>query len=182
MREYLARLLRAAGYQVTTVADGRAALDAARSGQPDLVLTDVMMPGLDGLGLVSALRADPRTGLIPVVFLSARAGEEAAAAGLAAGADDYLPIEANHAFLVLVGYDPGGLPYQWPHPWLPDPAADPEGHKLVQQAFAGYRQDGGGRYTVPVRHRDGHTVWLACNSASLPATAGPRCSSAPRGT
>jgi signal transduction histidine kinase/FixJ family two-component response regulator len=91
MREYLARLLRAAGYHVTTVADGQVALDAARAGQPDLVLTDVMMPGLDGLGLVSALRADPRTGLIPVVFLSARAGEEAAAAGLAAGADDYLP-------------------------------------------------------------------------------------------
>ena len=89
MRDYLRRLLRPA-YQVVTVTDGRAALDAARSRPPDLIISDVMMPELDGLALVTALRADPRTADIPVLLLSARAGQEAAIEGLDAGADDYL--------------------------------------------------------------------------------------------
>jgi PAS domain S-box-containing protein len=90
MREYLARLLRAAGYQVTAVTDGQAALDAVRAGPPDLVISDVMMPRLDGLGLVAALRAEERTAAVPVLLLSARAGQEASIEGLRAGADDYL--------------------------------------------------------------------------------------------
>ena len=61
MREYLARLLRTAGYHVTMVTDGQAALAAVRVGLPDLVISDVMMPRLDGLGLVAAVRADART-------------------------------------------------------------------------------------------------------------------------
>jgi PAS domain S-box-containing protein len=89
MREYLRRLLRAS-YQVTAVADGLTALDAVRVSPPDLVISDVMMPGLDGLALVAALRSDPRTADVPVLLLSARAGEEAAIEGLEAGADDYL--------------------------------------------------------------------------------------------
>ena len=158
MREYLARLLRSAGYQVTTVTDGQAALDAVRAGAPDLVISDVMMPRLDGLGLVAALRADARTAAVPVLLLSARAGQEASIEGLRAGADDYLVkpfsaaellararasvelarfrnresqfrrtlidslqegffltdqegtiLEANQAFLALVGYQPGRL-------------------------------------------------------------------------
>jgi PAS domain S-box-containing protein len=90
MRGYLGRLLRSAGHQVTTVTDGQAALDAARAGIPDLVVSDVMMPRLDGLQLVAALRADPRTSGTPVLLLSARAGAEASIEGLEAGADDYL--------------------------------------------------------------------------------------------
>jgi PAS domain S-box-containing protein len=90
MRGYLTRLLQAAGYTVRQVADGQAALDAARTEQPDLVVSDVMMPRLDGLRLVEALRADPRTEGIPVVLLSARAGQDASIEGLEAGADDYL--------------------------------------------------------------------------------------------
>ncbi|KES05990.1 histidine kinase [Streptomyces toyocaensis] len=90
MREYLARLLDGAGYQVDTVRDGLAALQAVRADAPDLVISDVMMPGLDGRGLVAALRADPRTASVPVVLLSARAGQEASIEGLQAGADDYL--------------------------------------------------------------------------------------------
>jgi PAS domain S-box-containing protein len=63
---------------------------AARIHRPDLVISDVMMPGLDGFQLLTALRADPGTAAIPVILLSARAGEEATVEGLAAGADDYL--------------------------------------------------------------------------------------------
>ncbi|MCZ7373585.1 SpoIIE family protein phosphatase [Micromonospora sp. WMMC250] len=90
MREYLSRLLRAAGYQVEAVNDGHLALQAARAHQPDLVVSDVMMPALDGLQLVAALRAEPRTAGTPVLLLSARAGQEASIEGLEAGADDYL--------------------------------------------------------------------------------------------
>ncbi|WP_431936582.1 SpoIIE family protein phosphatase [Micromonospora sp. RP3T] len=90
MREYLTRLLRSAGHRVQAVADGQKALEAARTHAPDLVVSDVMMPRLDGLQLVAALRADSRTAGTPVLLLSARAGEEAAIEGLEAGADDYL--------------------------------------------------------------------------------------------
>jgi PAS domain S-box-containing protein len=89
MRHYLGRLLRAA-YEVEEVADGQAALAVAHDRPPGLVLADVMMPGLDGFGLLHELRADPRTRTVPVVLLSARAGEESRVEGLAAGADDYL--------------------------------------------------------------------------------------------
>lgn len=90
MRDYVRRLLTDSGYQVEAVVDGQAALQAARKQQPDLVLTDVMMPGLDGLGLLEELRKDERLKTIPVIMLSARAGEESQIGGLQAGADDYL--------------------------------------------------------------------------------------------
>src|SRR4029079_18044015 len=90
MREYLTRLLRSAGYRVTAVSDGEAALMAVRADVPDIVVSDVMMPRLDGLALVATLRADPRTAAVPVLLLSARAGQEASIEGLRAGADDYL--------------------------------------------------------------------------------------------
>jgi PAS domain S-box-containing protein len=89
MRDYVRRLL-AGRYTVRTVADGRAALASARAERPDLVLTDVMMPRLDGFGLLRELRADPQTATIPVIMLSARAGEEARVDGIQSGADDYL--------------------------------------------------------------------------------------------
>jgi signal transduction histidine kinase/DNA-binding response OmpR family regulator len=90
MREYLHRLLTGRGWTVEVVADGEAALRVARRRRPDLVLADVMMPGLDGFALMRALRADPATADVPVVLLSARAGEDARVEGLDAGADDYL--------------------------------------------------------------------------------------------
>lgn len=90
MRDYLTRLLGSAGYEVTTAVDGQEALSAIRADRPDLVVSDVMMPRLDGLGLVTALRADSRTAAVPVLLLSARAGQEASIEGLHAGADDYL--------------------------------------------------------------------------------------------
>jgi serine phosphatase RsbU (regulator of sigma subunit)/DNA-binding NarL/FixJ family response regulator/anti-sigma regulatory factor (Ser/Thr protein kinase) len=89
LRDYVARLLRPY-WEVSTAEDGRAALELAARQSFDLVLTDVMMPRLDGFGLIAALRADERTRQVPIVVLSARAGEEASGEGLAAGADDYL--------------------------------------------------------------------------------------------
>jgi signal transduction histidine kinase len=90
MRDYAARLLRGQGWVVDTAADGAAALAAARRDPPDLILSDVMMPRLDGFGLLRAVRADPRTSTTPIILLSARAGEEARVEGLDTGADDYL--------------------------------------------------------------------------------------------
>jgi diguanylate cyclase (GGDEF)-like protein/PAS domain S-box-containing protein len=89
MRDYVRRLL-SDRYDVEAVADGEEALIAARRQAPDLVLTDVMMPRLDGLALLRELRADPFTRSVPIVLLSARAGEEARIEGRATGADDYL--------------------------------------------------------------------------------------------
>jgi signal transduction histidine kinase len=89
MRNYVRRLLDDR-YDVLAVPDGLAALAAAKEQPPDLVLTDVMMPGLDGFGLLRELRADTRTRTVPIILLSARAGEESAVEGLDAGADDYL--------------------------------------------------------------------------------------------
>jgi PAS domain S-box-containing protein len=90
MRQYVSRLLRSAGYLVDAVTDGRQALERVRASVPDLIVSDVMMPRLDGLALVAALRADPRLAAVPVLLLSARAGQEASIEGLQAGADDYL--------------------------------------------------------------------------------------------
>ncbi|MDI6102704.1 response regulator [Actinoplanes sp. NEAU-A12] len=90
MRAYLTRLLTGEGWRVETAADGEAALTAIRRGRPDLLITDVMMPRLDGFALVRTLRADPATRSLPVVMLSARAGQESGVEGFAAGADDYI--------------------------------------------------------------------------------------------
>jgi PAS domain S-box-containing protein len=89
MRDYVRRLL-ASRYEVDVAADGEAALAAIARRKPDLLLADVMMPRLDGLGLLARLRADPRTKTLPIILVSARAGEEARVQGLAAGADDYV--------------------------------------------------------------------------------------------
>jgi PAS domain S-box-containing protein len=89
MRTYVCSLL-ADRYAVRTAVDGAEALETARADPPHLVLTDVMMPRLDGFGLLAELRADPATMHVPVVMLSARSADEAAVIGLEAGADDYL--------------------------------------------------------------------------------------------
>jgi PAS domain S-box-containing protein len=89
MRLYLVRLL-SERFDAIAVANGRDALEAARKQLPDLVLSDVMMPELDGFGLLRELRANPETRTIPIILLSARAGEESRVEGLDAGSDDYL--------------------------------------------------------------------------------------------
>jgi signal transduction histidine kinase len=89
MRTYLQQLL-AQRWRVDIARDGREALRAAREHTPDLVITDVMMPNLDGFGLLRELRQDPETRSIPVMMLSARAGEESRVEGFEAGANDYV--------------------------------------------------------------------------------------------
>ena len=89
MRQYLRHLL-GARYEVHAVSDGRQALEATRLLRPALVLADVMMPQLDGFGLLRAIRDDASLASMPVILLSARAGEESRVEGLQAGADDYL--------------------------------------------------------------------------------------------
>ncbi|HEY9747730.1 MAG TPA: ATP-binding protein [Allocoleopsis sp.] len=98
MRDYVKRLL-SQRYQVETVTNGLVALEAIQQHPPDLVLSDVMMPGLDGFELLRSLRnplpgslldKNSRVQDIPVILLSARAGEESRIEGLQAGADDYL--------------------------------------------------------------------------------------------
>ncbi len=88
MREYLSQLLR--DWTITTAPDGLAALDQVRATPPHLIITDVMMPRLGGFDLLRELRSDSRTRAIPVLMLSARAGEEARVSGFGAGADDYI--------------------------------------------------------------------------------------------
>ena len=90
MRSYVQRLLTAEGFIVEACPDGVAALDAARRQRPDLILTDIMMPHLDGFGLLKAVREDASLRDVPCILLSARAGEEARVEGIQAGADDYL--------------------------------------------------------------------------------------------
>ncbi|HJU16406.1 MAG TPA: PAS domain-containing protein [Stellaceae bacterium] len=89
MRDYLRRLL-GVRYRVRAAANGAEALAALRAELPDLLLSDVMMPRMDGYALLRAVRADPDLAGLPVILLSARAGEEASRDGLEAGADDYL--------------------------------------------------------------------------------------------
>jgi PAS domain S-box-containing protein len=104
MREYIARLL-SSRFEVTAVANGQAALEAALNQQPDLLLTDVMMPQLDGLGLLRQMRARAALKSVPIILLSARAGEEARVEGLDAGADDYLikPFHARELLAKITG-------------------------------------------------------------------------------
>ncbi|WP_305787220.1 chemotaxis protein CheB [Symbioplanes lichenis] len=89
LRDYLGRLLGAA-WTVRLAGNGRQALELIRSERPDLVLSDVMMPELDGSTLLTAVRTDRELASTPVVLLTARAGEAAAVDGLLAGADDYI--------------------------------------------------------------------------------------------
>jgi signal transduction histidine kinase len=89
MREYVTGLL-GWRFEVVPAENGRLALELAALRTPDLVLTDVMMPEMDGFGLLAGLRDNPATRAVPVIMLSARAGEEARIEGMDAGADDYL--------------------------------------------------------------------------------------------
>ncbi|KAI8591459.1 hypothetical protein BDZ88DRAFT_410612 [Geranomyces variabilis] len=90
MRDYVSRLLLQSGYKVTVVSDGAEALESALATPPDLILSDITMPNLDGVELLRAVRKSSKLKSTPLILLSARAGEEAKVQGLELGADDYL--------------------------------------------------------------------------------------------
>jgi CheY-like chemotaxis protein len=98
VRAYVRSILESS-YRVLEAVDGEAGLEAARDALPDLVIADVMMPGLDGFGLARALRADPATDCIPVILLTARAAADDEVEGLGTGADDYVSKPFNAGVL-----------------------------------------------------------------------------------
>lgn len=93
--------LKGAGFEVVSAADGTAAVKSARLHAPDLVLLDVMLPEVDGLEVCKLLRRDPATSGIPIIMLTARAGEIDRVLGLELGADDYITKPFSPRELVL---------------------------------------------------------------------------------
>lgn len=90
LRDTLAYRLRTEGYQVITAADGFTALEAVRKAHPDLLILDLMLPGLDGLEVCKQVRAHPETTSSPIIMLTARTEESDKILGLELGADDYV--------------------------------------------------------------------------------------------
>ncbi|MFF5174647.1 SpoIIE family protein phosphatase [Micromonospora sp. NPDC000089] len=220
LRTFLVGLL-APHHRVVAAVDGRDGLERALADPPDLVLTDLMMPRLDGAGLLRELRADRRTATLPVIVLSARAGGDAAVEGLRAGADDYLAkpftsdellarvaahlelsrlrrdeatwrtalidslqdafavidpdgtlVEVNDAFCELIGVTEVDLPGPPPFGWWPDTELDPRERADITAAMREAERVGRGRLTLPLRHADGHRLWVEAvyNSVREPRT------------
>ena len=90
MRRNLATVLRMEKYQPLTAENGKIGVELAQRERPDLILCDVMMPGLDGYGVLQALREDAQLALIPFVFLTAKGEKDDLRSGMNLGADDYL--------------------------------------------------------------------------------------------
>jgi DNA-binding response OmpR family regulator len=91
IREIVEYTLRRDGYQVQTSADGAAGLAAARQSPPDMVILDLMLPGMDGLEVCRRLRAEPSTAGVAIIMVTAKGEESDVVLGLGLGADDYLP-------------------------------------------------------------------------------------------
>ena len=104
-RENMELILRMEGYRVITAADGVSALGLLRENIPDLILSDIMMPGMDGRALFDFLKQNALTADIPFIFVTALGGRENIRSGMAAGADDYLtkPFTAEELFEAVRG-------------------------------------------------------------------------------
>jgi DNA-binding NarL/FixJ family response regulator len=89
-RDNMELILRMEGYRVLTATDGTSALAAVWDDPPDLILCDIMMPGMDGRAVFEQLKQDQQTSDIPFIFVTALGGRENIRSGMAAGADDYL--------------------------------------------------------------------------------------------
>jgi DNA-binding response OmpR family regulator len=90
MLRNLTTILRLEKFRPLSAEDGRLGIDLAKKQKPDLILCDVTMPGLDGYGVIAALRADPETVTIPFIFLTANAEKLDVRTGMNLGADDYI--------------------------------------------------------------------------------------------
>jgi len=90
LRANLVRILSAEGYRVIAAADGDEGIRRAREGRPDLVICDILMPLVDGFGVLASLRSQPETAAIPFIFLTASADKETLARGLRSGANEYV--------------------------------------------------------------------------------------------
>src|SRR6267143_83624 len=99
--ELIAFNLKAAGYDVTSAADGDEALKKARAVLPHLIILDLMLPGVDGLAVCKQLRRDERTAPIPIIMLTAKAAEIDRVLGLELGADDYVTKPFSPRELIL---------------------------------------------------------------------------------
>jgi DNA-binding NarL/FixJ family response regulator len=97
MRRNLSLMLKMEGFEVLAAENGRSGLELAQREKPDLILCDVMMPELDGYGVLTNLRADPATATIPFIFLTARSDKPDLRRGMNLGADDYLTKPAQRA-------------------------------------------------------------------------------------
>ncbi|HUX14424.1 MAG TPA: ATP-binding protein [Spirochaetia bacterium] len=95
LRDYVSRMLTRHGHDVQTASDGLEGWAAVQSWRPDVVVSDVMMPGIDGLELIRYMKNSDDTKMIPVILITARSEIDAKIAGLESGADDYLPKPIN---------------------------------------------------------------------------------------
>lgn len=103
MRRNLILILKLENFEPTGAEDGLKGVEAARQSRPDLILCDLMMPGLDGFGVLESLRKNPVTAGIPFIFLTARGEMSDLRAGMNLGADDYLvkPVEAEELITAI---------------------------------------------------------------------------------
>ena len=99
-RDILRTRLGPQGYELIEAGDGEEALSMARQGHPDLILLDVMMPKIDGIGVCRQLKSDPDLPFMPIVLVTAKADSKDVVAGLEAGADEYLTKPVDQAALV----------------------------------------------------------------------------------
>jgi len=112
IRANIERLLKVEGYEVICAADGASGIAAARARRPDMVVCDILMPQIDGYGVLAALRAGPDTAHIPLVFLTASADKDDRRRGLAQGATDYVtkPFKLADLLAVVRRHTAGGKP------------------------------------------------------------------------
>ena len=100
LRKNLEDILALEGFHVLTASDGPSGLALARSASPDLILCDIMLPGMGGHEILSCLRSDPATSAMPLIFLTAKGDSHDIRAGMKLGADDYLPKPVSRADLL----------------------------------------------------------------------------------
>ncbi len=100
LRDNLRDLLALEGYRVLVAADGRAGLQQAREQKPDLILCDIMLPGMNGYEILAQLRAESATSSLPFIFLTAKGDTPDIRAGMNLGADDYLPKPVSRSDLL----------------------------------------------------------------------------------